>query len=357
MHFTSFLSACPRQRSGNAHVLHWIIAVVVVCCLALTAIGENPPRDSAESQKEEVGVRKSPNNKYNVDRIGQRGVGRGVNLYSMDRERELGNRVASWFDRNNKFINDSQITDYINVVAQKIVRNSDAEVPFKVKVIDSDDIRAFGVPGGFLYVDSGLILATDGEAELATVVAHEIAHVAARHITRTATRRQLWSVANYAALFTGPASLGLEEIGGVAGPLSTKKFSRDTEYEADLLGMEYAYSAGYDPQALLAALEKLHAREIKMRPNFDQVPGYRWLSKFPFHRQIARSFSSYPLTEERIRHIQVEITNFLPDRKEYILDTSEFQEVRSRLAALQAPVLRHHHDDEPSKGPVLRRSR
>jgi predicted Zn-dependent protease len=103
-------------------------------------------------------------------------------------------------------------------------------------------MRAFSLPWGFLYVDSGLILAADGEAELASVMAHEIGHVAARHATRAVTRKDLSDVVSSIALFAGPASVALEDVAGIAGPLSQKKFSRDAEYEADLLGIEYTYA-------------------------------------------------------------------------------------------------------------------
>jgi hypothetical protein len=153
--------------------------------------------------------------------------------------------------------------------------------------------------------------------------------------------------------------VAFEDAGGIAGPLWLKKFIRDSEYEADLLGIEYAYAAGYDPQALLDALEKLHALEVKRNATFAKIPGYHLGAKLPFHSRIAKSFSSYPLTEERIQRLQSEISTFLPGRKDYILDTGEFEEVKSLLLAGQAPVLRHHSPgdgNDNDKGPVLRRS-
>jgi beta-barrel assembly-enhancing protease len=295
--------------------------------------------------------------KYNVARIGQRGIGHGFNLYSIKRERELGQNLAASLDRYSKVVNDAVINDYVNRLAQKIVGNSDADIPFTVKVIDSGDIpRAYGIPGGFLYVDTALILAADGEAELAGVIAHEIAHVAARHATRALTRKRLSNIANSLALFAGPAGIAINDVGGIAGPLSLKKFLRDSEYEADLLGIEYSYTAGYDPLALLDALEKLRAIENKRTENLAKIPGYHFVSRLPFHSKLAKSFSNYPLTEERLQRLQSEISDFLPRRNDYILDTDEFQEVKSRLLAFQAPVLRHHGvGDEDNKGPVLRR--
>jgi beta-barrel assembly-enhancing protease len=314
---------------------------------------------TAESPETDAASEKDPKKlaKYDIANIGKRGIGRGFNLYSVKHEHELGQSLAAAFDRNTRIINDAEINDYINRLGQKIAGNSDAEVPFTIKVIDSGDIpRAYGLPGGFLYVNSALILAADGEAELAAVMAHEIAHVAARHATRALTRKHVSHLVDSVAFLTGPAGAGLADVGGIAGPLSLKKFLRDAEYEADLLGIEYAYTSGYDPQALLDALEKLHAIEKNRNANLAKIPGYHWASSLPFHARIAKSFSNYPLTEERIQRLHSEISSFLPGRKDYILDTDEFQEVKSRLLASQAPVLRHHSGDDDNKGPVLRRT-
>jgi predicted Zn-dependent protease len=155
----------------------------------------------------------------------------------------------------------------------------------------------------------------------------------------------------------GPVGVVLEDASGVAGPLSVKKFSRDSEYEADLLGIEYAYTAGYDPEALLSALEKLHALESSRAAMFAKIPGYHFASKLPFHSQVARGLSNYPLLEERIRRLQTEITTFLPDRKDYIVDTNEFHDIKARLLSLQGALqLRRHRDGEDPRAPVLRRA-
>jgi Zn-dependent protease with chaperone function len=297
--------------------------------------------------------------KYDIDHIGQRGIGRGFNLYSLKREHELGQSLAASFDRMTRVIHDPVVNDYINSLAQKIVRYSDADIPFTVKVIDSGDVpRAYGLPGGFLYVDSALILSADGEAELASVIAHEIAHVAARHATRALTRKHVCDVVGSIAMVAGPAGMGVADAGGLAGPLSVKKFSRDAEYEADLLGIEYAYAAGYDPQGLLDALEKLHVIELQRTEELSKIPGAHLASKIPFHTGIARGFSNYPLTEERIERLQAEIGTFLPERSDYVIDTNAFQEIKARLLASQALVLHHHagRSDDDSKGPVLRRT-
>jgi predicted Zn-dependent protease len=280
-------------------------------------------------------------------------------VYSLSHERRVGEALAARVEQKSKLLTDPLVTDYINRIAQKLVRNSDAEVPFTIKVIDSPGTAAFGLPGGYLYVDSGLLLVTDSEAELAGILAHEIAHVAARHATRAVTRRYFWDLLFPITLLGGPIGLGVQEGGGLAVPFTLKKFSRDAEREADLLGIQYGYSAGYDPEAFIVALEKLHIIEQRTRNLWKRAPGYGFFSKIPFHGQIARGFASYPTTEDRIRRLQSAISTILPDKKDYVLDTEEFQEVKSRIAKNEAPVLRRHTrgDISDKPGPVLRRTR
>lgn len=343
--FTLELSAC-------------VLGALVLPSLAMggePAASPNPASVEAVRIQPETDAKKLA--KYDVSRIGQRDIGKGFNLYSLKRERELGQSIAAALDRNTKLINDAVVTDYINRLAQKIVANSDADVPFTIKVIDGGDIpRAYGLPGGFLYVDSALIVSADGEAELVSVMAHEIAHVAARHATRALTRQRMSHMATLMALMAGPAGVAAEDVSGIAGPLSLKKFARDAEYEADLLAIEYAYSAGYDPQSLMDALEKLHAIELQRSAALTKVPGYHLVSMLPFHSKIARGFASYPLVEERIQRLQSEIPSFLPSRKDYVIDTDEFEEVKARLLAYSTPVLRHREAGDDNQGPVLRRT-
>jgi beta-barrel assembly-enhancing protease len=282
--------------------------------------------------------------KYDVDRIGQRNVSRGLNVYSLERERAMGQAMAAVVDRGTIFVADPEVTSYVTRLAQNLARHSDAEVPFTIKVIDSLNRRVFALPGGFLYVDKGLIADVDNEAELAALMAHEIAHVAARHATRFATRKHAWSVLSIPIIWaSGPAALGTQQI----GPLNLRKFARDAELEADLLGIQYQYAAGYDPQAFVEALEKLSGLEKQHRPKAPSAGK-------SLHDQIARAFASYPPTDERIQKVQSEIANFLPERNDYILDSSAFQQVKARLA--DRPVLRRHSSgDSVADGPVLRR--
>ena len=347
-----------RHQKAFFHAILLAVLFAVSYVNAQTQVPELD--DDSDSQPKETARQESPKKvaKYDITRIGSRGIGHGFNIYSLKREHQLGESLAATFDRGSKIVSDPILNDYVNRVAQRLVRNSDAEVPFTVRLIDSSEIpRAYGLPGGFLYVDSALIFAAESEAELAGVMAHEIAHVAARHATRALTRKNLYSLTSTLSLLSGPVGIALEDAGGVAGPLSLKKFSRDAEYEADLLGIEYAYAAGYDPEALLSALEKLHAMELNRSAMFAKIPGYHLAMKMPFHQQIAHGFASYPLTEERIRRLQSEIATFLPDRKEYIVDTNEFQDIKAHLLSLQGPIqLRRHGDDADPRAPVLRRA-
>jgi beta-barrel assembly-enhancing protease len=289
--------------------------------------------------------------KYDVSRIGQRSIGHGVNVYSLQKERALGETMASAIDRDARFVADPQVNDYISRLSQKIARNSDAQVVFTTKVIDSPDLRIFALPGGFLYVDKGLIMEVDSEAELAGLMAHEIAHVAARHATRFATRKYAWSLLSIPITYlSGPAAIGTRQI----APLTLKKFSRDSEFEADLLGIQYQYAAGYDPQTFVEALEKLQSCDSKTRERIAK--GLPAGGKAPLRGQIARAFANYPPTEERIEKAQTQISSLLPGRNDYVLDTSEFQEVKTKLTWADRPILRRHRaGDGPSNGPVLHR--
>jgi predicted Zn-dependent protease len=288
--------------------------------------------------------------KYDMDRIGQRSIGKGANIYSLEKERALGQSMAAAIDLHTTFVTDPVVNGYVSRLGQKIARNSDAQVPFTIKVIDSLDFKTFALPGGFLYVDKGLIMEVDSEAELAGLMAHEIAHVAARHATRFATRKYAWNLISVPLSYLGPAAIATRPI----GPLGLKKFNRNAEIEADLLGVEYQYAAGYDPQAFVEALEKLHSKEVSMRARIAKA--LPTLAKMPLHDQIARALANYPPTEERIEKVQAEISTLLPTRDDYIFDTSEFQEVKARLVWADRPILRRHHPGEgPTNGPVLHR--
>ncbi len=273
--------------------------------------------------------------KYDLSRIGSRGVGGGLDFYSLEKEVALGRELANEVERESRLFTDPQVNEYINRLTQNLVRNSDAKVPFRVKVIENDEVNAFALPGGFFYVDTGLILAADNEAGLAGVMAHEIAHVAARHATKNATKQQLFNLASIPLIFLGgPAGYAARQVLGIAVPMSFLKFSRDAEREADLLGLEYDYQTGYDPEEFIRLFEKLKIRE-KENKNF-----------------LARAFSTHPMTADRIKRAQKEIAQHLPAREEYVVDTSEFQSIKKRVQDLLA---RHRIDAGRVTLPTLQR--
>ncbi len=249
--------------------------------------------------------------------IGKRKINGGfINWMAMGMEKEvaLGRYLSAEIDREAKFVDDPLITEYVNRVGQNIVLHSDAKVPFTIKVIDSDEVNAFALPGGFFYVNKGLILAADNEAELAGVMAHEIAHVAARHAVENQAKATL---AEY-GLLAGSIFLGgipgliINNAGPLAALLGFMKFSRDAEAEADKLGVQYLYAAGYDPNALATMFEKLAAKN-KKKPGF-----------------FSKAFSTHPQPPER-RAASLALVARFPEREEYAISTSEFQKVKGRL--------------------------
>ena len=248
------------------------------------------------------------NPKDDPDAIGNRKVGQGVNFYSIEKEIALGKQLAQEVERQGKVVDDPLIAEYVNRVGQNLVRNSDAKVPFTIKVLDSEEVNAFALPGGFFFVNTGLILKADNEAELAGVMGHEIAHVAARHGTRNATRGQIAQIGMIAASIAIPygwTGYAIRQGAGMAIPLGFLTFSRANEREADHLGLQYMYKAGYDPTAFIDFFEKIETLE-KAKPG-----------------SISKVFSTHPPTDDRIQAAQEEIQKDLPPRTEYIVNTSE----------------------------------
>jgi hypothetical protein len=282
---------------------------------------------------------KHDGSKTDVNAIGNRKVGgRGLgDWYSLESEMRMGKQYAQEVEATSKLIRDPVITEYVNRIGQNLVRNSDAQVPFTIKVIDSDEVNAFALPGGFFYVNSGLILAADEESELAGVMAHEIAHVAARHATRQMTRAQWANIGTIPLIFVGGGiGYAVRSAAGLGLPLTFLSFSRNFESEADYLGLQYMYKAGYDPNAFVQFFEKLQAREKKK-------PG-----------TLAKAFSTHPQTPDRISRSQEEISKILPARPQYVVTTSEFADVKSRLASVENR--RKLVDDKGANKPSLRRT-
>jgi predicted Zn-dependent protease len=285
----------------------------------------------------------SPTTLKNIDAIGNRNVGCNTgagNWYSLEKQVAMGQQYSQQVEHGVKLISDPVVTEYVNRIGQNLVRNSDSKVPFTIKVIDTDEINAFALPGGFFYVNSGLILAADNEAELAGVMAHEIAHVAACHVAREQTRSNIVSLASIPLVFV-PGGWAVYEATQVAMsigvPLTFMKFSRNFESEADFLGMEYMYKTGYDPQSFISFFEKIEAQEKKK-------PG-----------AISKAFSSHPMTPDRVTHAQQEMATVLPPRDEYVLNTSEFDQVKSRLASINNKH-KLQNDNTNGQRPTLRRS-
>ncbi len=257
-----------------------------------------------------------------VQNIGNRNVSGKVfgvlpNWVSLDKEIAMGNQLASEFEQTAKLIDDPVVSEYVDRIGQNIVRHSDAKVPFHIKVVDTDEVNAFAFPGGFFYVNKGLILAADNEAELAGVMAHEISHVAARHATQRMSKGQYLQLFSLPALFVGGywAQMGIQNALGLGMNLELLGITRDSEREADQLGIQYLWNSGYDPNAFVSFFEKLQEQE-KSKPG-----------------RLASFFRTHPSTEDRIAASMNE-ERYLPEKDNYLIDTSEFDRVKARLLSI-----------------------
>jgi predicted Zn-dependent protease len=320
------------SRATSAFVLTASLLVSSVAAVAQQTSTTKPAEDAQKTEKAQseqkqttpaattVKSNKPLSTNEDPNMIGKRNINTGIIAKmsgSTEKEVRLGRELAAEVDRQAKFVDDPTITEYVNRVGQNIVLHSDAKVPFTIKVIDSDEVNAFALPGGFFYVNKGLLLAADNEAELAGVMAHEIAHVAARHAVENQTKG---SLLEYAAL------AGSIFIGGIPGMIYQNtagigllgifmKFSRGAEEEADKLGVQYMYAAGYDPGAMATMFEKLEAKNKKK-------PGL-----------IARAFASHPAPPDR-RQSALALAARFPEHEEYVISSSEFQRVKGRLLRL-----------------------
>ena len=299
-----------------------------------------PKSDDLPSPGEDLNPHIKKGSEDDVNAIGTRNIGgRGPgNWYSVNGEISMGKQYSMEIEKSAHLVTDPVVTEYVNRVGQNIVKNSDCKVPFTIKVIDSDEINAMALPGGFFYVNSGLIMAADEEAELAGVMAHEIAHVCAHHAAREMTR------ANYATIGSIPLIIftqgswtgyGIYEASQLAIPMGMLEFSREFEAEADYLGLQYMYKAGYDPQAFIQFFEKITALE-------KHKPG-----------TLAKVFADHPQTPDRIAHSEEEIATILPAKPDYVVTTSEFDDIKARLARIENK--RKLNDKGNGNAPTLRR--
>jgi predicted Zn-dependent protease len=278
----------------------------------------------------------SADQKTEVDDIGNRKIAHR-SMISQEKEIAIGKQYSTEIDKSAKLLTDPVINEYVNRVAQNVARNSDLTIPLSVKVIDSPEINAFALPGGYLYVNTGLLLAADEEDQVAGVMAHEIAHVAARHWASQMTKA---TIAQYAMLplifipMTTAVYYGVMEAYMNGVPLAFLKFSRGAEAEADYLGLQYMYKAGYDPNSYVAFFGKVIEEE---RRSPGSVPGV---------------FASHPPTPERVVKSEQEIKEILPKREQYLVSTSEFDDVKSRL---QTVISNHKRSQKGDSGPTLRK--
>ncbi|MFZ4986370.1 MAG: M48 family metallopeptidase [Blastocatellia bacterium] len=303
---------------------------LVMFCLAQIAVaGQAQTGGTASGVKPEPGQSGAPaaaakpkkveplSEFENPEMIGKRNINKmQINFYNFDKEVAIGRQFAREVDQSAKLVEDPVIVEYINKIGQNLVLHSDAKVPFTIKVIDADEINAFALPGGFFYVNKGLILAAENESELSGPMAHEIAHVAARHGVEQASKGQLVNWGTLPLIFLGGwGGFAIRQAAGLAIPMGFLKFNRNAEFEADTLAVQYLWASGYDPHSMSTFFEKLQSQEKKK-------PG-----------TMAKIFSTHPMVGDRIDRVNSLIARF-PERSEYTINTSEFMQVKNRLISL-----------------------
>lgn len=306
---------------------------ILLACVGALAFALALPAGDDEAKKDN-----NKKKKDDVEAIGEREVDGSLNFYSIEKEIAMGRQFADEIERQAKIVTDPMVAEYVNRVGQNLVRHSDAKVPFTFKVIESPEVNAFALPGGFCFVHTGLLMEAETEAEMAGVLAHEIAHVAARHGTRQASRGQIANLATIplVILTGGWAGYGIQQAANIAIPAAFMQFSRGFEREADFLGLQYLYAAGYDPTAFVDFFEKL-ASMRKTKPG-----------------ALASVFSSHPMTDDRITAAQSEMQEILPKKPEYLVTTSEFLKVKDRITYLLDP---RNQAEEKDDQPRIRRVR
>ncbi len=317
-----------------------MLTLVLIAAMTSSVFAQGVPKDSRKAPKAEVVKKttiKSLDEKNDPTLVGKRDLNKGqMAFYSIEREIALGRQMAAEVDRQSPLVTDPAVVEFVNRIAQNIVLHSDAKIPFTVKVIDSADVNAFALPGGFLYVNRGLLEAAENEAEVAGVLAHEIAHITARHGIEQASKAEFLNYATIPLIFLG--GLGgylIRQAAGLAVPLTFLKFSRGAEKEADRLGAQYMWASGYDPNALITFFEKLQAQDKKK-------PG-----------TLSKVFATHPMTGDRITEVRDLIARF-PDKGEYQISTSEFGQIRSRLVSA-SNASRQASREADDRRPTLKR--
>jgi predicted Zn-dependent protease len=270
--------------------------------------------------------------------IGKRNINKGqMNFYSLEREVAIGRQLAMEIESQSVVVTDPIINEFVNRIAQNVVLHSDAKVPFTVKVLDDEIVNAFALPGGFLYVNRGLLEAAENEAEVAGVIAHEIAHVTARHGMEQQTKAEFFNYASIPLIFLGGiGGYAIQQAVGIAVPLGFLKFSRGAEKEADRLGAQYMWASGYDPNALITFFEKLNGNEKRKPGTLEKI------------------FSTHPMTGDRIKETQKLIARF-PEKNEYALSSSEYQQIKTRLGASARRTLGESSSDDGGRPRLKRR--
>lgn len=316
----------------NTKITVWMLAGVLVAGLPLAAADKDQQKQAASDSSKKV----KKGGKKDVEAIGDRDIDGNLNWYSIEKEIAMGKQLANEIESVSRIVDDPMIAEYVNRVGQNIVRNSDCKVPVTIKVIDTEEPNAMALPGGFFYVNTGLISLAENESEIAGVMGHEIAHIAARHGTRQATRGQLVNLSTIPLIFLGGwTGYGIRQAVSVAIPLGFLQFSREFEKEADLLGLQYMYKAGYDPNGFVDFFERLEAME-------KRKPG-----------TISKIFRSHPPTGDRIETAQKNIAEILKMKPEYVVTTSEFDDVKERILLLAS---RRKATPEDPNRPRLRKA-
>jgi predicted Zn-dependent protease len=257
-----------------------------------------------------------------VENIGNRSIATRVwgifpNFISLEKEIQIGQQISTEFEQAAKLVEDPVISEYVDRVGQNIVKHSDAKVPFHIKVVDTDEVNAFAFPGGFFYINKGLLLEAENESELAGVMAHEISHVVARHATAMMSKQQILQFAQIPLLFVGGywAQMALQNGLGLGINLGLLGVTRESEKEADQLGIQYLWNSGYDPNSFVSFFEKLQDKE-KSKPG-----------------RLSGWFRTHPYTLDRIA-ASLDEQRYLPEKENYMVNTSEFDRVKSRLLAI-----------------------